>query len=341
MNIQPAIVIPAYNPDDKLITLLEALAPSFPLILVVDDGSTSGQTVFDRLPAGISLIRHAVNCGKGRALKTGINALLTAHPTLPAIITADADGQHTPADIAKIAAALADNPTTLILGTRAFTGPVPFRSRFGNGMTTFLFSIFTGLYVRDTQTGLRGIPASFLRTCLLLPGERYEYEMNMLASAASMQPKPLQIPIETIYIEENRSSHFNPIKDSFRICRVLFHFLLASFLAFIVDTIIFMIIAGCGGGLALCTGGARLISGTFNFFYNKKLIFRPGAGSIPYFFTAYWLLVIILGIAAWGGIKFLNAYTDFPLLADKIIVESILFLVSFFAQKHIVFKPSK
>lgn len=337
-----AVLIPAYNPDEKLLTLLDSLRRVFPKIMVVDDGSETGKDIFTRLPEGVELVRHAVNFGKGRALKTGINALLVAFPECSGIITADCDGQHTPADIMHIAEIMLASPEALVLGVRNFTGKnIPLRSRFGNVMTCFIFCIFTGLYVRDTQTGLRGIPACFLADCLRMPGERYEYEMNMLAAGANMKPRPVQVPIATVYLDENKSSHFNPIEDSFRIVRVLFHFFIGSVLAFLLDTIVFMAIASFGHGIGICTAVSRAVSGTFNFLYNKKLIFRPNGGMFAFFFISYWVLVLILGTAAYFGITFMNRYSGFPLLVNKVLVESVLFLASFFLQKHVVFKSRR
>ena len=175
--------------------------------------------MFDRLEkSGCTVCRHIKNMGKGRALKTGIRRAAESFPGLSGVVTADADGQHLPRDIMRLAGALAGSPESLILGARDFSSPqVPPRSRLGNRITSFIFRRITGVGCSDTQTGLRAIPAHHIAFCLSVPGERYEYETNLLISAAKKGIPFKTIPIETVYLEKNRSSHFNPVLDSARI----------------------------------------------------------------------------------------------------------------------------
>lgn len=166
------------------------------------------------------VLTHPLNRGKGAAIKTGLDYLKDVN-----VITADADGQHTPADIVRVAEALESHRDGLVLGVRAFDGKVPLRSRFGNWWTRLWFFVLTGLWVKDTQTGLRGIPSALIPRIRALEGERYEYEMVMLADAKRHASRPLQIPIETIYLNDNSESHFSPLKDTVRIYRALFRYL--------------------------------------------------------------------------------------------------------------------
>ena len=119
-------------------------------------------------------------------------------------MTADSDGQHTPADILACMRRLWDNPESLILGCRDFDGPaVSARSSFGNKCTRQVFRYLLGLSVSDTQTGLRAIPAFFMEKLLEVKGERFEYETNMLIEAKNLNIRVLEVPVKTIYIEEN------------------------------------------------------------------------------------------------------------------------------------------
>ena len=210
-----AILIPAYQPDAKLLGLLDALRAEFPHIVVVDDGSTEGQQVFDSLCDKVeALLVHSANRGKGAALKTGL-AWIRAHlPEIAGVVTADADGQHRPEDIRRVAEATATRKGGIVLGVRTFEGAVPFRSRWGNGWTRLLFRMLTGLAIRDTQTGLRGIPADLLERVASLPGDRYEYETRMLVDARRHASPPLQVPIKTVYLEGNKASHYRPFRDT-------------------------------------------------------------------------------------------------------------------------------
>jgi len=218
-----AVLIPAWDPDRTLIPLVASLLElGFGAIIVVDDGSSSSEIFSELKPLDrVHMLRHAINLGKGRALKSGINYFLCDFPAFDVLVTADADGQHAAADIARVATAALRNSTKAVLGSRGFVKDVPLRSRIGNGFTCRIFALVTGVRLIDTQTGLRAFPRSMLPSLLVLEGERYEYEMNVLTYICRTGSKPLEVPIETIYFEGNKSSRFNPIRDSMSIYFVL------------------------------------------------------------------------------------------------------------------------
>ncbi len=218
---QVIVLIPAYEPDGKLLALLPALKERFSRLVLVDDGSGPDyKPVFDAArPLVEAILVHPENRGKGAALKTGFGYAAEYGAD---VVTADADGQHDPADIARVADALQDHRDGLVLGVRAFSSrDVPFRSRLGNGFTRWFFNALTGLHVTDTQTGLRGIPAPLLSRLLAIPGDRFEYEMVMLADARDHASPPFEVPIRTIYLDGNRSSHHRPLVDTYRILKSL------------------------------------------------------------------------------------------------------------------------
>ena len=217
MQTNVAILIPAYEPDEKLVELITRLRRDFVHLVLVDDGSVKegARKVFERIRGDVDvLLVHEVNRGKGAALRTGIAWVRNHLPEVRAVVTADSDGQHTSKDIIHVAEAAVDYPDGLVLGVREFTGTVPFRSRFGNIWTRILFWLITGLPVRDTQTGLRAIPRGLFDRMLAIAGDRYEYEIRMLVVARRHAAKPLQLTIETIYINDNRASHFRPLHDT-------------------------------------------------------------------------------------------------------------------------------
>jgi len=212
-----AVLIPAYQPGEELVRLVDALRGTFGHVVVVDDGSTEGHEAFEAIRGNVAaLIRHETNRGKGAALKTGFAWIRTNLPDIAGVVTADADGQHTPDDIRKVAAATLSRKGGIVLGVRAFEGSVPWRSRFGNWWTRTFFRLLTGLSVSDTQTGLRGIPVGMLERIEKIRGDRYEYETRMLADSRKHREPPLQIPIRTVYIRGNRSSHYRPFVDTLR-----------------------------------------------------------------------------------------------------------------------------
>jgi len=212
-----AVLIPVCDPTERLVRLVEDLAGRFGRIVLVDDGSASGREYLRAAePLVEKIIVHERNVGKGAALKTGLAYIGESAD----VVTADADGQHAPDDVERVGKALATHRGGLVLGVRAFDGKVPLRSRFGNFWTRIWFWFATGLWVGDTQTGLRGIPSGLVRRIASLPGERFEFEMSMLAYARLHAERPLEVPIRTIYIPGN-VSHHRPLADTRLIYRAL------------------------------------------------------------------------------------------------------------------------
>lgn len=340
------IVIPAYEPDDKLVELIEALEGRFPIV-VVDDGSADKRAFGPIKDKVTALLAHDRNRGKGAALKTAFSYVLDNLKDVEGVVTADSDGQHTPLDIGRMADLVATGYPGIVLGVRSFVGKVPFRSLLGNFSTRFLFAFMTGLRILDTQTGLRGIPRSLLPRMLQLPGDRYEYEMKMLLDSKNHDKPPKQIDVETIYIAENKSSHFNPIKDSLRVWGALFHFCFSSVGAFALDNACYILaLAGLRhSGLTLAASMllalvlARFISANFQYFYNQRMTFRARAGVGSY--MKYWVLAAVILCLSYFFTKVVvgrcglnsNALITFA----KIVVEAILFVMSFVLQRCWVF----
>ena len=218
----PVVIVPAFQPGQPLVDLVEQLLlDPARVIIVVDDGSTpEHKGIFDKLrgKSRVHLLRHAVNLGKGQALKTAFDFFLLNVPaTHVGVVTADADGQHLADDICKVSAALAAAPTELVLGSRDLDGPIPWRSAFGNRLTRYIFSALLGVRIQDTQTGLRGIPRPVIGDLLQLTASRYAFELEMLVKAVERGLRVREVPIRTVYDESNQDSHFKPVRDSLRI----------------------------------------------------------------------------------------------------------------------------
>jgi glycosyltransferase involved in cell wall biosynthesis len=256
------VLIPAYEPDGRLLELVTALRAADPAVrpVVVDDGSGAGfRSLFDAVEAtGVTVLRHRVNRGKGAALKTGFAHACSHHPHED-VVCADSDGQHTVGDVLRVAAQVQAGGA-LVLGSRRFTGSVPARSRLGNSVTRVLFRLATGLRIQDTQTGLRGYSAALLPWLGSMPGYRFEYELNILLSAARRRQRIKEIDIATIYLEGNASSHFRPVVDSLRVYAPLLAFVLSSLGAFLVDVVALLVLHTLTGALLISVVGARAIS---------------------------------------------------------------------------------
>lgn len=220
------ILIPAYKPPPRLKQLAQALrCYDFLEIIVVDDGSPQefkAPFSYLRNELKITVLSHKVNRGKGAALKTGFHYFCQRYPQAVGVVTADADGQHLVRDILRVAHILQENPNCLILGTRQFDKKVPLKSYIGNYLTQLAFKVLFGTNIADTQTGLRGLPKELLKELSRLSSGHYAFETDSLITALNRGYMMIEVPISTVYIDKNASSHFKPVKDSLRILSVLF-----------------------------------------------------------------------------------------------------------------------
>lgn len=338
-----AAVIPAYNPGAALVQLVVDLRGyGFGRIIVVDDGSDpSHASIFAEVQArsGAVLLRHAVNLGKGRALKTAFNWCLCHGADYEGVVTADADGQHAPGDIERVGTELIAT-RAFVLGVRDFPSTVPLRSRVGNIVTRRLMAFLYGRAVSDTQTGLRGIPLSLLPRLLAIPGERYEYETGMLVDRISHKAEIVQLPITTIYIDGNCSSHFNPLFDSMRIYFVLLRFFSIALVTAGIDFVAFVVAIGLLGDPLSALSVSRGCAVLFNFLANKRFVFKDGKPVAPALLR-YSLLVLGLFFLSYLMILEIMAHTPLGPIGAKLLAESLLFFLSFSVQRVFVFSDGR
>ncbi len=341
------IIVPSLDPDKKLELVVKSLQKvGFSNILLIDDGSEiNNKHHFEKLKveSNCILLTHDVNKGKGRALKTGFNYALQNIKNFKAVITVDGDNQHKADDVLKIAQNIEINSITL--GVRTFDKGVdiPWRSRAGNIASAFAFRIISGNNINDTQTGLRGFHIENLQDIINVDGERFEYEMNVLLHLKKLNITPIQIPIKTIYINENETSHFNPILDSFKVFKTILSFLGSSILCFLIDIglysfIIYVIYKGnfLSQHIFLATLCSRIISSVINFIINYKLVFESSA-NIKISVLKYYTLAIIQMILSSICTILLNKIILYPVIS-KIIVDFGLFILSYMIQKKLIFR---
>ena len=345
MRYQQTIIIPAYKPSENIVGFVEELQKHFDDIVVVDDGGQDEfAIIFARLKEmGADVVTHAVNMGKGRALKSAFNYCLTKeNPSVHGVITVDADGQHRVEDIIKVAKAMSESAEAVVLGCRNFnTGNVPARSLFGNNVSRVLYKWLAGIAVSDTQTGLRGLPFSILPALTTCVGERYEYETNMFLVIKELGYLISEVSIETVYEDNNSSSHFNPIRDSIRIYSVILKYSVSSLVSSLVDYLVFGIAIACGAPIMIATYIARAISSVFNFLINKKLVFK-GKGNATIQFVKYIILVIVSGTISGLAVTGLsNCFTSINPIIIKIPVEVVLYFFNYVVQQTFIFKDKK
>lgn len=222
MKLSLAAIVPVYNPEPGLAALMAALAAQFAAVVVVDDGSVEATEVFAALPSEVTLLRHTVNRGKGRAMKTALAWVLEKTPDLDGAVFADGDGQHRIEDVVAVATR-AQKDDAVVFGVRDFSRKgVPFRSWWGNRWTAVEVGILFGFWLKDTQTGLRAVPRRLFADLLALNGERFEYEAGWFGLLKRLREPIHEVAIETIYRGGNRASHFRLWEDTLLTQRALF-----------------------------------------------------------------------------------------------------------------------
>jgi glycosyltransferase involved in cell wall biosynthesis len=333
-------LIPSYQPTVLFCELLEEIRQSDPApIVVVDDGSGPAcRELFERASRvpGTTVLTNAVNLGKGAALKHGMNHILVNHPDCVGVVTADADGQHAVTDILKVANALQAGPAEVTFGCRDFKRDVPFRSKIGNVVSRYVYRFVVGLNLSDTQTGLRGIPRRLMELSLGIRSNRYEFETEQIIAAKTAGFKFTEVPIQTVYIDDNSGSHFNPILDSFRIYFVLLRYALSSVATALSDFIVFYILTANGIALLSANMSARAVALWLQFVLLKKYVFKSKAG-LP-IFAAYVAYVFFSGyLSAAMQAQFAGHFIDSALLA-KVVVESVIWIFNFMFLRDIIFR---
>ena len=346
-----SVIVPSYNPDEKLATVVSDLERAgFDDIIVVNDGSREDCLKFFPSPAdhpALTLLTHEVNRGKGAALKTAFNWFIENRPDRAGVVTADGDAQHRVCDILGCAADMLASGD-LILGVRDFSLPdVPPRSRMGNRITSTVFLVLCGLRVSDTQTGLRAIPRDALPDLCRVGGDRYEYETNMLLALKSFGIKYRERKIETVYIEENQTSHFRPVRDSLRIYALILKFLLSSGAATIIDLLLFYLFSRylpAGKFITLeATVLARAVSSLVNFSLNRNVVFHNKANVLKTL-AKYYAFAIPVMLTSAGGVTLLgyifSTRAAWLKTIFKMIIDTIIYFISFRVQREWVFRQS-
>ena len=270
------VIIPAYKPNSELIKIVEELYAKELGVIVVNDGSgTEYDEIFNSVSEKADVVTIVCNSGKGNALKTGMQTIIDKYPECEAFVTADADGQHKAEDILRVFDEL-NNGAEFVLTVRKFRKNMPFRSKFGNNLSRYIYTILNGHYFLDNQSGLRGFSVENASWLVRVSGNKYDYEMNMLYYADKQGVQITTIPIEAIYIDNNSSSHFNPLKDTLRIYARLFFSARITFASwFLVEQLI--LIASIFFGYNYLSITLPVIGATataFNIILNKFVVFR-------------------------------------------------------------------
>lgn len=339
------VIIPAYKPDETLVTITDQLWAYGCQMVVVDDGSGEEyQKIFDKVRDICIVLHHSENRGKGAAIKTALTYIKNELWDSGLVGIMDCDGQHLPEDMMKLLEFAGAHRKALVLGVRTVGAEMPLKSRLGNKITRMIFRLVSGVKVSDTQTGLRAFDAEMIQKLLSVEGERYEYEMNVLMTLAKKKIPIEEVPIRTIYRDENNSnSHFRSFVDSVRIYRDILKFTFSSLASFLLDYVLFSLMMFFMPHTAVYTLlaniAARAVSAFYNYSMNCRFVFhtkRKAKTAAHYFALAGFILImnnLILGM--FTQVFHLSVYPA------KLLTECILFIFSWLVQKFVIFRKEK
>lgn len=348
------VIVPSLNPDEKLMQVVDGIINAgFSNILLINDGSLPAHTQAFKdaeNSTACTVLSHEKNFGKGRALKTAFSYVLSECPNIAGVVTIDGDNQHRPNDAKEIALALLENPDNVMMGVRNFNqSHVPLKNRIGNTLTSLIFKLLCGIKLSDTQTGLRGISVKYLKDFMSLDGERFEYETNMLLYMKKANIPFTEIPIETVYIEKNMTSHFNPLTDSAKIYGPILRFASGSLLSALIDLGLFTIVVWLlknvtlGKQIFIATVAARIISSLFNYAFNRHAVFESDEPK-RVTMIRYYILCIIQMLVSYKSVEWailLFSLQGFGKTLIKLLIDSILFMLTFQIQREWVFKKRR
>ena len=341
-----SILIPSYKPDERLIELCNDLySQNISDVLIVDDGSGNGYSdIYDRIQREFryKVIFNDVNQGKGRTLKNGMSFLLEDE-TVKGCITADADGQHCAEDIVRCLDLLEICPENVIIGVRDFDDAcVPISERIWNKATRTVFAYIYGTRLNDTLCGLRGLPRSFMELIIDAKGERYDYEINVLIEATKGR-EITEFPIKTIIDEKG---HFTS-RDKLEIYKIFgsifLTFMLSSLSSSLIDLALFSILCrlfrvALPLTYVICaTVLARIVSATYNYLVNRKVVFKNQSSHSKSGLKFLILTIAHTLVSAFAVTGLVNILPNINETILKAMVDLILFFASYPIQQKYVF----
>ena len=338
MTYRNIALVPAYEPGPVLLDVIGQLKKANMEIILIDDGSgPQYSSLFDKAFSDANVLTYTVNKGKGAALKAGMRYIKEKYGQGCVVVTVDADGQHRAEDALKLCNIAWMHPNTLVLGSRKLKKKVPLKSQIGNTVTRFVYWLSTGLKIHDTQTGLRAFCGQLLQELLLVSGERYEYEMNVLLEFARRHIPIQETEIDTIYIDNNSASHFHVLRDSYRIYKEILKFSISSFIGFLVDYALYCLLFFLSANILLANIGARIVSAIVNYSINCGFVFQS-KNNIVKSAVQYFLLAAAILFGNTLLLELLVHSFGINQIAAKLLTEILFFFVSWSVQHFIIFR---
>ena len=216
-----AALIPCYFEERFIRDVASRVKAQLDTVLVVDDGSTDA-TETNARAAGVEVIKHTVNQGKGAAIKTGLKAL-SERPGIEYALVLDGDGQHAPEEIPRFLAAANETQAQMLVGNRmSDVEKMPFVRKLTNRFMSWQISRVCGQWVPDSQCGFRMIHKDLLPAMAAIATTKFDYETEMLVVASRRGCQVGAVPISTIYGDEKSKIH--PVRDTIRFYEMMARF---------------------------------------------------------------------------------------------------------------------
>jgi len=229
-ELECVVIIPTYNNDKTLASVIDRVLKYTDQVIVVNDGCTDSTIEILKSYDQIEVLTHEVNQGKGLALRNGFKKAVELG--FRYVITIDSDGQHKPEELPEFIKKIEEEPDSLIVGARNMEqSSVPGKSSFGHKFSNFWYKVETGIDLPDTQSGYRLYPVRLLDGMKFLT-PKYEFEIEVIVRAAWKGINVTHVPVSVYYAPvETRVSHFRPFQDFTRVS------ILNTFLVFLAFAI--------------------------------------------------------------------------------------------------------
>ena len=343
------IIIPAYKPPIILHDVVKDLynkIDNLNLILVNDGSGNEYDIIFEEIKTNypnVVVLNHPENRGQGAAVKTGFKYVIENNIDSLGVATFDADGQHLAKDVKNLFLELEKNQenTDIVIGSRDFSKEnVPFKSRLGNIATQKVFAFLNKSKVNDTQSGLRVIKVSVLNKLINIKSDRMNFAVDFLTTSIENSLRISEFPIETVYIDENKGTHYRVFSDTISTITVLFRHTINSLLSAVIDYVIFAILFFFSNKIFISMLISRIVTAFFNFSVGRKFVFKSTKNFLKEIFKYIILLFSIMFLSYYGVLLGNKIFNTSPYIT-KPIVETIIFIISFLIQRFIIFKAKE
>ncbi|MBQ1251562.1 MAG: bifunctional glycosyltransferase family 2/GtrA family protein [Firmicutes bacterium] len=346
------LIVPALEPRKEFSDFVdELLQLNIGPVVIIDDGSgKKHRNQFRAINAkeNCTVLYHEHNYGKGAAIKTGIKWSLDHYYSFKGIITVDCDGQHLLKDVKAVYDKLISvDDDNLVLGVRDFEhDEIPRMNLYGNRVASKMMKTLYSIDLNDTQTGLRGFTYPCLEWLMEIPGDGYDYELNVLIESKKKGISFHLVDVDTVYFRRNIDSHYQPFADTWKITKIMakgiVRYFASSLTSTAVDFFLFIVLTQfffshmhMSLRIMLATIIARIFSSVVNYSLNKNLVFSQNTSmeSMGKYYTVWGCQVCV-------SIMLVMLFTHLTGLDEvfiKLPVDACLALISYQLQLRWVF----